>query len=125
VSKVQASNHKRAQLQRGELVPGWPPGWQDYAVSGWQKACPPSRKRNVTPRAHWALGTPGFNGPHGPADIGRPAAGETVVVAVQRPGGLGGGPVTAKIKGCTVIGIAGGADKCDTSPVNWASISCV
>jgi hypothetical protein len=45
-------------------------------------------------------------------DFGRPVAGETVVVAAAS-GAVGSvvGQV-AKIKGCTVVGIAGGQDKC-------------
>ena len=45
-------------------------------------------------------------------DIGRPAAVETVVVAAASGAvGLVVGQI-AKIKGCTVVGIAGGEDKC-------------
>src|SRR5437764_886156 len=45
-------------------------------------------------------------------DIGKPKAGENVVVS-GADGAVGGvvGQI-AKIKGCRVVGIAGGADKC-------------
>ena len=45
-------------------------------------------------------------------DIGRPAEGETVVVsgAAGAVGGVAG--QIAKLKGCRVVGIAGGAEKC-------------
>ena len=63
----------------------------------------------------WALGVmgmPGFTAYMGLLDIGQPKAGETLVVAAAT------GPVGAtvgqigKLKGCRVIGVAGGAEKC-------------
>jgi NADPH-dependent curcumin reductase CurA len=55
---------------------------------------------------------PGFTAYMGLLDIGRPVAGETVVVAAAS-GAVGSvvGQI-AKIKGCTVVGIGGGEDKC-------------
>ena len=58
------------------------------------------------------LGMPGFTAYMGLLDIGQPQAGETLVVAAAT------GPVGAtvgqigKIKGCRVIGVAGGEEKC-------------
>jgi NADPH-dependent curcumin reductase CurA len=59
-----------------------------------------------------ALGMPGFTAYMGLLDIGLPKAGETVVVAAAS-GAVGSivGQI-AKLKGCYVVGIAGGADKC-------------
>ncbi len=58
------------------------------------------------------LGMPGLTAYFGLFDVGRPKAGETVVVS----GAAGAvGQVVgqlAKLKGCRVVGIAGGADKC-------------
>ena len=58
------------------------------------------------------LGMPGMTGYFGLLDVGLPQAGETVVVS----GAAGAVGQTvgqlAKIKGCRVVGIAGGADKC-------------
>ena len=55
---------------------------------------------------------PGFTAYMGLLDIGRPLAGETVVVAAAS-GAVGSvvGQI-AKLKGCHVVGIAGGEDKC-------------
>jgi NADPH-dependent curcumin reductase len=59
------------------------------------------------------LGMPGMTGYFGLMDVGRPQAGETLVVSGaagavgQTVGQLG------KIKGCRVVGIAGGAAKCE------------
>jgi NADPH-dependent curcumin reductase len=59
------------------------------------------------------LGMPGMTGYFGLMDVGMPKAGETVVVS----GAAGAVGQTvgqmAKIKGCRVVGIAGGKAKCD------------
>jgi NADPH-dependent curcumin reductase CurA len=58
------------------------------------------------------LGMPGMTGYFGLIDVGQPKAGETVVVS----GAAGAVGQTvgqlARIKGCRVVGIAGGPDKC-------------
>jgi NADPH-dependent curcumin reductase CurA len=58
------------------------------------------------------LGMPGFTAYFGLLDVGKPEAGQTVVVS-----GAAGAVGTvvgqiAKIKGCRAVGIAGGAEKC-------------
>ncbi|KPF57546.1 NADP-dependent oxidoreductase [beta proteobacterium AAP51] len=59
------------------------------------------------------LGMPGMTGYFGLMDVGQPQAGETVVVS----GAAGAVGQTvgqlAKIKGCRVVGIAGGPEKCE------------
>jgi len=59
------------------------------------------------------LGMPGMTGYFGLMDVGQPKAGETVVVS----GAAGAVGQTvgqmARLKGCRVVGIAGGAAKCD------------
>jgi NADPH-dependent curcumin reductase CurA len=59
------------------------------------------------------LGMPGLTAYFGLLDKGMPKAGETVLVSGAA--GMVGSVVgqIAKIKGCTVIGIAGGKDKCE------------
>jgi len=59
------------------------------------------------------LGMPGMTGYFGLMDVGMPQAGQTVVVS-GAAGAVGQtvGQI-AKIKGCRVVGIAGGAAKCD------------
>ena len=59
------------------------------------------------------LGMPGMTGYFGLMDVGQPKAGETLVVS-GAAGAVGQtvGQV-AKIKGCRVVGIAGGKAKCD------------
>jgi NADPH-dependent curcumin reductase CurA len=60
-----------------------------------------------------ALGMPGMTAYFGLLDVGQPKAGETVVVS-GAAGAVGQtvGQV-AKHKGCRVVGIAGGKEKCD------------
>ena len=59
------------------------------------------------------LGMPGMTGYFGLMDVGMPKAGETVVVS-GAAGAVGQtvGQI-AKLKGCRVVGIAGGAAKCE------------
>ena len=88
-------------------------GWQDYAVSDGEGITSLGRDPE---HPSWALGVtgmPGFNAWAGLTKIGTPKAGESLVVAAAT------GPVGAtvgqigKILGCKVIGIAGGAEKCE------------
>jgi NADPH-dependent curcumin reductase CurA len=109
VSRVEASRH--GDFKVGALVLGYT-GWQDYAVADGKglRSLPPDDPHPS--RALGVLGMPGFTAYMGLLDIGRPVAGETVVVAAAS-GAVGSvvGQI-AKIKGCTVVGIAGGEDKC-------------
>lgn len=69
----------------------------------------------LAPPEKWlnALGMPGMTAYFGLLEVGRPREGETVVVS-GAAGAVGQtvGQV-AKIRGCRVVGIAGGAAKCD------------
>lgn len=109
VSRVEASRH--GDFKVGDLVLGYT-GWQDYAVSDGKGLTALYPGDPHPSRALGVLGMPGFTAYMGLLDIGRPAAGETVVVAAAS-GAVGSvvGQI-AKIKGCTVVGIAGGEDKC-------------
>ena len=70
---------------------------------------------SLAPPEKWlnALGMPGMTAYFGLLEVGRPREGETVVVS-GAAGAVGQtvGQV-ARIKGCRVVGIAGGAAKCD------------
>ena len=108
VCRVETSRH--AGFAEGELVLAYT-GWQDYALSdgaGLSKLgslAQPSLALGV-------LGMPGFTAYMGLLDIGQPKAGDTVVVAAAS-GAVGSvvGQI-AKLRGCRVVGIAGGAEKC-------------
>src|SRR5262245_14375445 len=101
----------------GDLVAGTF-GVQEYwSVSGEQ--LPKSGLHKIDPRlgqpTQWlnVLGMPGMTAYFGLLDVGQPKAGEIVVVS----GAAGAVGQTvgqlARIKGCRVVGIAGGAAKCE------------
>ncbi len=111
VGRVIESKHPR--FQKDQLVQGLF-GWQDYACV---KPGTPSAPSEVPPgvpieTAMSALGLTGITAYFGLLEIGRPKAGETVVVSGAA--GATGSAVgqIAKLHGCRVIGIAGGAEKC-------------
>ena len=78
VSRVEASRHGNFKV--GDLVLGYT-GWQDYAVSDGKGLTPLYPGDPHPSRALGVLGMPGFTAYMGLLDIGRPVAGETVVVA--------------------------------------------
>jgi NADPH-dependent curcumin reductase CurA len=87
-------------------------GVQQYAVSDGKGVRKVDTKFAPLERYLGALGMPGMTAYFGLLDIGKPKAGETVVVS-GAAGAVGSvvGQI-ARIKGCRVVGIAGGADKC-------------
>ncbi len=96
---------------KGDIVVGRT-GWQTHALSdgsGLQKVDP---TRAPISTAVGVLGMPGMTAYMGLLEIGKPAAGETVVVAAAS-GAVGAvvGQI-ARIKGARAVGIAGGPDKC-------------
>jgi NADPH-dependent curcumin reductase len=110
VSEVIASNNPG--FAKGDIVLSRA-GWQTHALSdgaGLRKIDP---KLAPISTAIGVLGMPGMTAYMGLLEIGKPKAGETVVVAAAS--GAVGSAVgqIAKIKGARAIGIAGGKDKCD------------
>jgi NADPH-dependent curcumin reductase CurA len=104
---------KNPTLKVGEVVMTFT-GWQTYAVLK-NAEIPMLQKlpKDIQPSLFLgALGMPGFTAYYGLLHIGEPKAGETVVVAAAT------GPVgsmvgqLAKARGCHVVGIAGGQEKC-------------
>ncbi len=87
-------------------------GWQDYSLSDGSDLMPLGSAPKNPSYALGILGMPGFTAYMGLLDVGRPQVGETLVVAAAiGPVGATVGQI-AKIKGCRVVGVAGGADKC-------------
>ena len=115
VGRVIASN--TAAFEVGDHVSG-SLGVQQYCAfdeAGLRRAGLVKIDSAIAPLPKWlnALGMPGMTAYFGLLDVGQPQAGETVVVS-GAAGAVGQtvGQV-AKIRGCRVVGIAGGADKCD------------
>ncbi len=108
ISEVVESNHPG--FVAGDLVMG-STGWTEWHVSNGEglvrieTALPPTAMLSV-------LGTTGVTAYCGLFKVGRPVAGETVLVsgAAGATGSVVG--QLAKIAGCRAVGIAGGADKC-------------
>ena len=114
VAEVIETNHPGFAV--GDIVLA-PTGWVSHAASdGKGVAGTPMRKLDpkLAPlsTALGVLGMPGFTAWSGLTLLGKPKAGETVVVAAAS------GPVgslvgqLAKLAGCRTVGIAGGPEKC-------------
>jgi NADPH-dependent curcumin reductase CurA len=115
VGVVVASGHPDFAV--GQHVSGGP-GVQEY----WAVAADQVRRSGLTPidlrlgtLTQWlnVLGMPGMTAYFGLLDVGQPQPGQTVVVS----GAAGAVGQTvgqlARLKGCRVVGIAGGAAKCE------------
>ena len=112
VGEVADSRHPKFTV--GDKVVGMG-GWQEYSVVD---ATVPGNLRRVdtthVPLSHYlgAVGMPGVTAWYGLVKIINPKAGETVVVSAAT-GAVGSAfGALAKARGCRVVGIAGGADKC-------------
>lgn len=100
-------------------------GWQDYALSDGTEAMNLGKNPNNPSWSLGIMGMPGYTAYAGLLQIGEPKPGETVVVAAASgPVGATVGQI-AKIKGCRVVGIAGGADKCAHVVNNLGFDACI
>ena len=112
VGEVAESRHPKYAV--GDKVVGMG-GWQEYSVVD-GNAPGALRKVDTThvPLSHYlgAVGMPGVTAWYGLVKIIAPKAGETVVVSAAT-GAVGSAfAALAKARGCRVVGIAGGPDKC-------------
>lgn len=107
---VEESRHKNFNV--GDLVQGMF-GWQEYAVTT-SKDLTPLPKDAPFPLTTFfgLLGHIGLTAYFGLLDVGKPQAGETLVVSAAA-GAVGSivGQI-GKIKGCRVVGLAGSDEKC-------------
>jgi NADPH-dependent curcumin reductase CurA len=123
----------RSQLEPGEIMAGWgigevvksnvrsfAPGDRVSGEFGWQQfSVQPARaltkhdKRHKPEHILGVLGITGLTAYFGLIDVGRPRAGETVLVsgAAGAVGSIAG--QLAKIAGCRVVGSTSSKEKCD------------
>ncbi|MGY4475706.1 NADP-dependent oxidoreductase [Bradyrhizobium sp. USDA 3364] len=108
IAEVVSSND--LGLKPGDIVFG-DTGWQDYAAVPAKHL---AKMPKLEPMTHLlsVYGVAGLTAYFGLLHVGKPKEGETVVVSAAA-GSVGSivGQI-ARIKGCRVVGIAGGADKC-------------
>lgn len=114
---VQSDN---PSLPVGTLVQGLV-DWQEYSIGDPSGLIPPTPLPAGTPPdlALSVFGATSLTAYFGLLDVGQPQPGETVLVSGAA--GATGSVVAqiARLKGCTVIGIAGGAQKCE-----WLRTAC-
>ncbi|CAN5893269.1 NADP-dependent oxidoreductase [soil metagenome] len=108
----QVVKSRNPRFKEGDFV-GEYAGWQSYAVSDGAMSMKLDPEAAPLSTALSVLGMPGMTAWWGLMQIGKPKAGETVVVSAAS--GAVGSVVgqLARLRGCRVVGIAGGKDKCD------------
>lgn len=111
VGTVEQSRHPAFQV--GDPVVGMG-GWQRYSVVDAQKPGVLRKVDSRLPLAAYlgAVGMPGVTAWYGLTQIMQPQQGQTVTVSAAS-GAVGGAlGQLAKVRGCRVVGIAGGPEKC-------------
>jgi NADPH-dependent curcumin reductase len=110
VGEVIASGGER--FAPGDHVTGWL-GVQEYGLAPESAVFPVDPEAAPLTTYLGALGMPGMTAYFGLLDVGQAKEGETVVVsgAAGAVGSVAG--QIARIKGCRVVGIAGGPQKCE------------
>jgi len=107
----QVIESKHPKFDQGEWVLAFT-GWQDYGLSNGEGLIKMGTNPAHPSYALGVMGMPGFTAYMGLLDIGQPKQGDTLVVAAAT-GAVGSmvGQI-GKLKGCRVIGVAGGEEKC-------------
>ena len=125
VGEVVESRSPRYQV--GDKVVGMG-GWQEYSVVDAEQ---PGALRKVdtthVPLSHYlgAVGMPGVTAWYGLVKIIAPKAGDTVAISAAT-GAVGSAfAALAKARGCRVVGIAGGAEKCDYAVKELSYDACI
>jgi NADPH-dependent curcumin reductase len=115
---------KNDKLRRGDMVVGMG-GWQEYVVTDGAGMRVVDARRVPASAYLGVLGMPGVTAWYGLLRLGRPKAGETVVVSAAS--GAVGSVVgqLARVHGARAVGFAGGAAKCDYVVRELGFDSCV
>lgn len=121
----------------GEVIasnsPHFKPGDFAFGMFGWAThGCLPANQLRKLDPAHGpitaalgVLGMPGLTGWYGLTELGKPRAGETLVVAAATgPVGSMVGQI-AKSRGLRVVGVAGGAEKCRLAVETFGFDACL
>jgi NADPH-dependent curcumin reductase CurA len=106
---IKSNNHP--QFKVGDVLSGWG-GVQEYTVTDGANYYQVDTRLAPMPTYIGTLGMPGMTAYFGILEVGKLKDGDVVVVS-GAAGAVGSvvGQI-AKIKGCTVVGIAGGPEKC-------------
>lgn len=122
VGEVIASNHPDFEV--GDFAFGMF-GWASHGKAKGKEMQKLNPDLAPITTALGVMGMPGFTGWFGLMEHGKPKAGETLVVAAATgPVGSMVGQV-AKLHGLRVVGIAGGAEKCQTATETYGFDACV
>ena len=115
---------KNPAFAAGDFVVG-SQGVQSYAISNGKDLTRIDAKLAPLPKYLNTLGMPGMTGYFGLLDVGLPKPGETIVVSAAT-GAVGQvvGQIE-KIKGCKVVGIAGGPEKCQYAVETLGYDACI
>ncbi|WP_372958735.1 NADP-dependent oxidoreductase [Marinobacter sp.] len=101
------------RFRAGDIVKPVIGGWEAFTVADGKMVRPVDRHPDIPLSAYMSvLGSTGITAYFGLLDIGNPQPGETLVVSAAA-GAVGSivGQI-GKLKGCRVVGIAGGPEKC-------------
>lgn len=114
VAVAQVIESNSANFPKGSLVQGLL-GWQDYCVVNTNGPSKPIAIPEGTPPNYplSIFGGTSLTAYFGMLDIGQIKEGETIVVSAAAGATGSFAAQMARIKGCKVIGIAGGQEKCD------------
>ncbi|EGA72186.1 putative NADP-dependent oxidoreductase [Vibrio sinaloensis DSM 21326] len=120
----QVVESKHDNFDKGEWVLAFT-GWQDYGISNGEGLIKMGMEPSHPSYALGVMGMPGFTAYMGLLDIGQPKEGDTLVVAAAT-GAVGSmvGQI-GKLKGCRVVGVAGGAEKCDYAKTQLGFDECI
>ena len=106
---IKSNNHPKYKV--GDVLTGWG-GVQQYSLTNGENYYPVDTNLAPMPTYIGTLGMPGMTAYFGILEVGKIKAGDVVLVsgAAGAVGSIVG--QIAKIKGCRVVGIAGGPEKC-------------